>query len=276
MRSAVLLLLVACTATPERGGGEATGAETSPGSTLREPAAVTLTAASPRAKRTVAAAVVAERPPILELRVRRIDNPEHLPFAVGLTLRTDTDHGAREILVGGVTPHPPDRAARFLLRASDAWNRLDPHPGEAVTLLLKLVAIQEVELKKLALTVEVAWREEARAEGTIPRMCRGCATHFVKAATMAQQRRELGVCAAAVPTAVSAPTIPRRRTNDLLPDISGRLSRLTTNAQVEVGARDEALLREAGNGPGLPTLRARLPSQSGRAHRSQRPRVGPR
>jgi hypothetical protein len=163
LRAAALLLVAACAVPQPPDGAEASRRGGAP----EEVVEVRLTARAPRAVLPVSAAVVAERPPLLEIRVPEVENQGRTPFALRLALGTGgQEDEAAEAIVGHVSVHPPERPARFLLRASDAWARLDPEEGEPVRLLVELLPVQETGLGELAVTVgPVVWREEAAGDG---------------------------------------------------------------------------------------------------------------
>lgn len=115
---------------------------------------LTLSIAAPRNRVPLSERVLAERPPILEIEITRIDNPARAPVSLAVALLDDGDD---TLPIGRSSLYPSDRPATFTLRADDAWRRLGERDRAHLSIELFTTAD---EASDLSLEIEVRWRPE--------------------------------------------------------------------------------------------------------------------
>jgi hypothetical protein len=152
--------------------GGAHSREQSPGFDQKPPAPtrVTLTDDHPEGFFLIPPEILSSPPPVLALNMTQVVNPAETPFQVFVYLSCRPGSGAArqskavKLLVGNVGLFPPDRPARFLLRASTAFRKLkatNPNPAD-VRLLLEMKRIHETKpWTRVEVTVAPPeWRRE--------------------------------------------------------------------------------------------------------------------
>jgi hypothetical protein len=89
---------------------------------------VTLTETQPVARIQLPTSIRAAPPPVLEIPLVKISNPQEMSFAIFVSVEwsrpAQGGAGKEKVLLGNFTVYPPDRTGNYMLRASTTFEKL--------------------------------------------------------------------------------------------------------------------------------------------------------
>lgn len=113
---------------------------------------IMLTNDRPTASFAIEPETLASAPAVLALSITKVVNPAKIPFGIFVYLSPAGEKGcpkSEKILVGNFSLYPPDHPAGFLLRASNAFRKLEAEGPRSrsseVRLLLEMKRVRETK-----------------------------------------------------------------------------------------------------------------------------------